>query len=119
MSDCHYRNTPQRQNFCSGEGSSKMPNRDQLELLFQGAEVWNLWREQNPEVEIDLSDASLHRTELYKVNLKGANLKGVHFYRTILREANLSGANLQNSTFDGAFLYDANLEKADLSGSIL
>jgi uncharacterized protein YjbI with pentapeptide repeats len=96
-----------------------MPNRDQLELLLQGVEVWNLWREQNPEIEIDLSGASLHRTELYKVNLKGANLKGAHFYRTILREADLTDADLQNSVFDGTFLYEANLEKADLSGSIL
>jgi hypothetical protein len=29
----------------------------QLEILYQGVDVWNKWREENPNVVIDLIDA--------------------------------------------------------------
>jgi hypothetical protein len=43
-----------------------MVNEEQLAILCQGVEVWNKWREENLEVEVDLS----------KVDLKGVNLVG-------------------------------------------
>jgi hypothetical protein len=41
-----------------------MANQEQLAILKQGVEVWNKWREENPEVKIDLRG----------VNLSGADL---------------------------------------------
>jgi Pentapeptide repeats (8 copies) len=51
--------------------------------LRKGAVSWNAWREENPEIYLDLYGADL-RGE----NLSGANLSG----------ANLSGANLHGRT---------------------
>ena len=70
-----------------------MANQEQLRTLKkEGVEVWNLWREDNPDVKIDLSDA----------DLSGANLSGSN-----LRRANLSGSNLSNACFIRANLSGA------------
>jgi len=39
-------------------------NREQFEILKQGVETWNAWREKNPDAEIDL----------YRADLRGADL---------------------------------------------
>ena len=63
-----------------------MANQEQLRTLKkEGVEVWNLWREDNPDVKIDLSDA----------DLSGANLSGSNFSNACFIRANLSGANLK------------------------
>ena len=52
-----------------------MANEEQLRILKkEGVEVWNKWREDNPDVEIDLSGANL-LAYLRKADLKGANLE--------------------------------------------
>ena len=53
-----------------------MFNQEQLELLKQGVEVWNNWREKNPsKVEVDLSEANLSNADLSEANLSGADLE--------------------------------------------
>src|SRR6266700_2229815 len=74
-----------------------MPNQQQLDLLKQGVDAWNAWRQANPVTEPDLNDADLSKATLIGANLIGADLS----------EANLSDANLQ-----GAFLREANLRGA-------
>ena len=51
-----------------------MANREHLALLMQGVEKWNLWREKNPKIQLDLSEANITGT-----NLRGVNLRGVYF----------------------------------------
>jgi hypothetical protein len=41
-----------------------MANEEQLEILKQGVEAWNKWREDNPEIKIDLSGANLSEADL-------------------------------------------------------
>ena len=49
-----------------------MANAEQLEILKQGVEVWNTWREENPHVPIDLAGAELMGVHLEKANLSHA-----------------------------------------------
>jgi hypothetical protein len=117
-----------------------MANKEQLSILKQGVDVWNKWRDNNPDEYIDLteaeiSNANLSRVDLGGVNLKGALLKGAdlsdsNLGQADLSEADLSGANLlqaelsqanlhkaklNNANLHGAYLWGANLSEADLS----
>jgi uncharacterized protein YjbI with pentapeptide repeats len=111
-----------------------MANKKQLAILRQGVDVWNEWRRENYEIEIDLSGAELSEANLIEVNLYGANLYEANLYGANLSqadlieaklieaklieakliEANLSRANLIRANLYGANLYGANLSRADL-----
>jgi uncharacterized protein YjbI with pentapeptide repeats len=103
-----------------------MANNYQLTLIQQGVEVWNEWRNEHSDVNMDLSGANLSgnnfdNADLHKANLSKANLHGASFKKTNLRNANLSGADLQEtdlSTTDiqGAIYIRTNLSFANLSG---
>ena len=47
----------------------------QLEILKQGVEAWNKWREDNPDVEVDLRSADLKRVDLKKADFRAAHLE--------------------------------------------
>ncbi|MBV5343671.1 pentapeptide repeat-containing protein, partial [bacterium] len=84
--------------------------------LRQGVKVWNKWREENPSIEINLTEANLSN-----INLSSANLSAVNLHRANLRKANLSKANLiasdlSEANLNGASLSKANISEADLSG---
>jgi uncharacterized protein YjbI with pentapeptide repeats len=61
-----------------------MGDQSHVDILAQGVEAWNSWREQNPSIEPDLSGADLMMTKLTVADLSRANLTG----------ANLSKADL-------------------------
>ena len=52
-----------------------MANEEHLKLIKQGVDIWNAWREKNPEVCPDLSQADLRGTKLQKIDLGNSNLK--------------------------------------------
>ena len=84
-----------------------MANQEQLRTLKkEGVEVWNLWREDNPDVKIDLSDADLSGANLSGTDLSEAKLIGVN-----LREANLSRVRALRTNFDGATLTGACIQE--------
>jgi hypothetical protein len=71
-----------------------MANEEHLEILRQGVEVWNRWREENPETEPDLSMAGLCRASFLGASLRraylgGANVIAANFFGTDLSEATL------------------------------
>ncbi len=86
-----------------------MANEEHLKILKQGVDVWNRWREQNPEIIPNLSRAELVRADIRRVDLR----------RAILIEANLRTADLRGANLSKAGLIVANLSLADLSGAIL
>ena len=54
-----------------------MANPEHVEILKKGVEVWNRWREDNPEIEPDLSGEDLEEIDLRN------NPKGIYFIRLI------------------------------------
>ncbi len=91
-----------------------MANPEHVEIVRQGAEAIRKWREENPGVRFDLSQAILGEVNLGEANLSESNLSEV-----ILSWANLSKANLRGATFSGAVLNGANLDCANLTGANL
>src|SRR6266567_3052786 len=103
---------------------NEMANQEHLDILKQGVDAWNAWREQHPEVLPDFSVADLSKAYLREVNFYGSYLYGSYFYVANLRNANLrgaylSGAKLNWANLSGADLSWANLSQADLRGTTL
>lgn len=126
-----------------------MLNEDQFRILQQGVAVWNEWREENPDAQINLIWATLSGIDLRGANLRGASLIGADLKEADLREADLSytnldyahlsmanlsrgclsetsafkadllGANLRGANLSHANLFDADLSGANLSKAIL
>lgn len=101
-----------------------MANQEHVKQLKQGIDGWNRWRDENREIEPDLSEANLSGAHLFQANLEetnlsradlsGADLREALLYHIFLNQTNLSGANLSR-----ADLYEATLNEADLSGANL
>jgi hypothetical protein len=68
-----------------------MANPEHLQILEQGVETWNAWREQSTGIRADLSKANLSKANLGEANLTAANLPWAS-----LIEADLTGANLSH-----------------------
>jgi len=106
-----------------------MTNREMPNILKEGIQAWNKWREDHPGLvspDVDLSKYN----DLSGINLSFAILELVNFRLRDLRKvalfgawlngadlefANLSGANLVDTQFTTAVLHRADLSGADLS----
>ncbi|MGB5255049.1 MAG: toll/interleukin-1 receptor domain-containing protein [Sedimenticolaceae bacterium] len=108
-------------------------------LLQTAPEDWNEWRDEHPELQIDLAKADLSgqdlqginlqnvrldKARLVKANLSGNNLSGASLRRVNARKAvlngtRLCGADLAMSNLLEADLAEADLYKADLRGARL
>ncbi len=91
-----------------------MAEQEHLDILKQGVEAWNHWREEHPEIQPDLSGAFFYQANLSEINLSNAILCFTHLGR-----ADLSHTNLNHARLDGARLSDANLSGANLSEASL
>jgi uncharacterized protein YjbI with pentapeptide repeats len=91
-----------------------MANQEQLQLLKHGYYLWNMWREKNLSVQINLAKTDLHEAGIHSVDLHGADLREAN-----LHEAHMFGANLYEADLRKADLSSANLGEADLSGANL
>ena len=76
--------------------------------------LWNEWREENPDIEIELLNADFNGAHLEGVDLSFAELSGAY-----LQGADLSLAKLNGAILIDAHLSDAHLESAYLSGAKL
>src|SRR6266478_5860251 len=97
---------------------------DSLKRLTHDVRAWNAWRQQHPDVGIDLRGASLSKAHLAEavlshVDLTGAILSDADLSKADLRRADLSKALLSRAHLSGADLSDALLSRADLSGADL
>jgi hypothetical protein len=95
-----------------------------LAILKKGVEAWNLWREGNPLVVPDLSQADLSGTKLQKANLRLADLSRSDLSDAALADSHVAGANLEAADLNRAnlakaYLYQANLWRADLTDAVL
>jgi hypothetical protein len=96
-----------------------MANQEQLDLLKQGVEVWNQWRQGYPEKLLDLNRADLFKAHLRGANLRGGFMRGTDLRGTNLQEADLEGANLLGVDLSYAFVEEANLRGVNLKGAKL
>jgi uncharacterized protein YjbI with pentapeptide repeats len=80
-----------------------------LEILKQGVDAWNQWRNEQPSIPIDLSSGVF----------SGDDLRGANLSRAVLTKSNLRGADLRGADLRGATLYTANLTGARLGGADL
>ena len=96
-----------------------MSNPEHLELIKQGGEQWNWWREENFEVHPNLRGAVLNGADLRGADLHGVDLHGASLVQANLCEASLYGADLSKASLREAFLYRANLSGANLSDACL
>lgn len=91
-----------------------MANPEHVEILKQGVEAWNRWKEENQDIRPDL-----RRADLEKADLRGADLEKAYLYRADLSEAYLSQADLSEAFLNGAYLYRADLSGAFIGGVAL
>jgi uncharacterized protein YjbI with pentapeptide repeats len=104
-------------------------NNEHVAKWKEGADAWIDWREQNPEIQPNLSGADLKGTNLAGVDLKNVDLSGadlsgvdlstVHFMVANLSNAKLVGADLSYSVHRLSTLRDADLSLANLNNADL
>ena len=108
-----------------------------VDLVKKGTKSINDWRENNPNLILDLSGAKLEHinishanlapvclskakiklSNLIKVDMKKCNLANINILSSILLGANLFEANLSNSKIYSSFCDSLNLSKANISKS--
>lgn len=96
-----------------------MANPEHLKVLRQGVKAWNQWREKDPRITPDFSEADLGEADLRRADLRGADLSGAYLDGANLGGASLSRANLSRASLFVADLDAANLFVADLGGATL
>jgi uncharacterized protein YjbI with pentapeptide repeats len=114
-----------------------MANPEHLQLLKQGAKVWNTWWDQPRPLrnsDPDFSGADLRRVNLaeailqyadlcdanlYQVDLAGASLGWAKLDRADLCQADLRGVHMERATLDRATLYGADLRGATFGQTVL
>jgi len=89
-----------------------MADEEHVDLLKQGVEVWNKWRQKTPDIKADLHDADLSGADLDRANLGGAKLNGADLGGAILNSASLSSADLSRATLYETVFGDTNLTRA-------
>jgi uncharacterized protein YjbI with pentapeptide repeats len=106
-----------------------MPDLEQVAVLMEGVDAWNLWRSKHPHVRPNLRDFStreLHRgilgLDLTKANFENADFQGAGLYRCWLVEANfvradLRGAILGEVTAGGAHFDRAKMRAVMMKGT--
>lgn len=91
-----------------------MATPEHLKILKRGVEVWNEWRQDNPDVRPNLRKANLHGQDLRKSNFSDSNLRRADLRKTNLSQANLRRADLRRANLSGATLLDTDLTSAIL-----
>jgi hypothetical protein len=69
-----------------------MANPIHIDILYQGVEVWNAWRQKNPDIQPDLREANLRLGYIFSGNFVDRDFAGANFSGADLRGANLSGS---------------------------
>jgi hypothetical protein len=83
-----------------------------LDILNQGVNAWNTWREEHPGLRPNFQEADLRNTYLREANMTGeANLT-----RADLFQANLNGANLRSAVVVNTDLREATLTQCLIYG---
>jgi uncharacterized protein YjbI with pentapeptide repeats len=93
-----------------------MANQKHVDILKQGVDVWNEWREDHPKIKPNLRSCHLGELNLRGINFSETNLKQCNLWETNLSGANLSNADLSYGYMRGANLRECSLVEAKLIG---
>lgn len=96
-----------------------MANPEHVEKLNQGTWAWNEWREDHPEIAVDLTNIKLGSEDFRKALLNEVNLKGANLICTNLFEANLERSNIESGSLINVSLIHAYIKEANLSRATL
>jgi len=96
-----------------------MANEEHVAILKKGVATWNAWRDENPDIHPDVSEATLDGADLTGANLSGAILRRAFLVNAILDGADLSEANLGEASLNAVNLVGTDLRKATLGGADL
>jgi hypothetical protein len=96
-----------------------MANSEHLEILKQGVKVWNAWRENNRNIDPDLSGAHLVGMNLVHVNLVNANLRNANLHIAHLDHADLINADLRDAYLGHVSLLNTNFTDSKLTNTNL
>jgi len=96
-----------------------MANEEQVQILRQGAEVWNQWQKENASVRNDLNGAYLSFAKLSNVLLRESHLSQVDLSYATLDSADLTLADISDANLSKTQLFRADLSDTDLTGSDL
>jgi hypothetical protein len=66
----------------------RMAHPEHLDLLKQGATIWNQWRAEHPEIEPNLTHVDFDGIDLTKVNLSGTDLRGSSLVAEVINGMN-------------------------------
>ena len=73
-----------------------MANEEHFAILKKGVEVWNQWRKEHPNVQIDLDGVDLRGCTLNQIDLSGSNLRNATFWQVDFHGANLARADFSD-----------------------
>jgi uncharacterized protein YjbI with pentapeptide repeats len=100
-----------------------MASHEHLNILLQGVDTWNRWRQTSPNVKPDLRQVNLANAKLLGSDihpqLSHVNFNGAILFESDLSNADLRRANLREADLHGANLSEANLHEAILNGALL
>src|SRR6266566_3053064 len=102
-----------------GKDRKTMAEQYHLDVLHQGRDVWNQWRQEQHAIQPDFSSVDFTGAQLGRVNLAGARLNGADFSGADLRESLLVRADLSEAILSRANLVRADLQGANLRAAIL
>lgn len=96
-----------------------MADTKHIAILHQGVDAWNAWREREPAVYPDLTEADLSGADLAVVDLRRCYLSGARLIDARLPQAYLDGSRLVGASLVGARLSQASLVGSDLTNADL
>ena len=121
-----------------------MAFKDHLDILKEGADIWNKWRAENQHIIVDLtnadfrgddlnyaelswtrldnsdfSNADLEHTRFHFASAKGTLFNNSSLIGAIFESCMASGANFTGANLSGANFHGANLRNVDLSETII
>ena len=96
-----------------------MANSEHLEILKNGVEEWNKWREENNTIVPNLLDADLSYLNLNYANLSSIDLSFADLSYALLNSANLKDTDLSDANLSSVKLNSADLSYTNLSNAYL
>lgn len=94
-----------------------MADQEQIERLKRNIQEWNVWRQEHPEIQPNLSGVYLSGADLSRTDLSGTDLSGADLSRADLNGAYLSFTNLNSVCFKDTIFAHTIFAWVDLSNT--